>query len=138
MAIRKNSKRTVEVIQQLVRWKNERTGIFANSSLPETLLPKGVEKGSYEQIMFITMCSSIDYQRDADALWDAGRDTWNDENTRWVFFPNLVKQKTPEDLSKDLQTFGVLCHFHFWIFLMVIQETCLKNLNMMHCKFVAT
>ena len=79
MAIRKNSKRTVEVIQQLVRWKNERTGIFANSSLPETLLPKGVEKGSYEQIMFITMCSSIDYQRDADALWDAGRDTWNDE-----------------------------------------------------------
>ena len=105
MVMRRNSKRTENVIQQLVQWKNERTGIFANSSLPETQLPNGVERGSYEQIMFITMCSSIDYQRDADALWDAGRDTWNDENTRWVFFPNLVKQKTLEDLIKNLQKY---------------------------------
>ena len=105
MVMQRNSKRTENVIQQLIRWKNERTGIFANSSLPETQLPKGVERGSYEQIMFITMCSSIDYQRDADALWDAGRDTWNDENTRWVFFPNLVKQKTLEDLTKNLQKY---------------------------------
>jgi len=105
MVMKRNQKRTEQVIQQLITWKNERTGIFENASLPENLLPQGVEKGSYEHIMFITMCSSIDYQRNADEMWDAGRKTWNDEKTRWVFFPKLVKQKTLENLVIDLQKY---------------------------------
>ena len=44
MVMRRNSKRTENVIQHLIQWKNERTGIFANSSLPETQLPRELKE----------------------------------------------------------------------------------------------
>ena len=84
---------------------NSEEGIFGHSIMPEDLLPRwgsdllasGIERGSYEHLMFITLVVSIDYQRDADQLWEAGRKTFEDEETRWLFFPTeLVRRDFPE------------------------------------------
>ena len=58
---------------------NSEEGIFGHNIMPEDLLwgsdLSGIEvkKGSYDHLMFITMVVSIDYMRDADKLWHAGR-----------------------------------------------------------------
>lgn len=44
--------------------------------------------------MFITLVVSIDYQRDADQLWEAGRRTFEYRRTRWLFSPQEVVNKS--------------------------------------------
>ena len=107
MVLHENPERTKKAIQRLLQWYKKRDGMFSGEGNPEDLLPNGVQSGSYEHIMFITMCSTIDYNRNADALWEAGRKTWADESTRWVFFPSKVERKTLEDLIIDLDTHGL-------------------------------
>jgi hypothetical protein len=48
-------------------------GIFGRSTMPEDEPPLGVELGSLEHVLFITLTVSIDYQRDAHELWAASR-----------------------------------------------------------------
>lgn len=81
---------------------NSDEGIFGHNVMPEDLRPKlgsnlsasNVERGSYENLMFITLVVSIDYQRNANQLWEAGRRTFEDERTRWLFYPNEVVKKS--------------------------------------------
>ena len=44
------------------------TGIHGRADMPEDTPPQGVEAGSLEQILFLTLTVAIDYQRDAHAL----------------------------------------------------------------------
>jgi hypothetical protein len=79
-----------EVALTLFRKFNSAEGIFGHHTMPGDLLPhcgsdlaaSGVERGSYEHLMFVTLVVSIDYQRDADQLWAAGRKTFEDSRTR--------------------------------------------------------
>lgn len=69
-------------------------GIFGHPlRMPEAELPEGVVRGSREHLLFLTLTVSIDYRRDADQLWDAARATFNDPETRFLFFPEEVVQK---------------------------------------------
>jgi hypothetical protein len=45
------------------------TGIHGRNDMPEDSRPVGVERGSLEHILFLTLTVSIDYQRDANTLW---------------------------------------------------------------------
>lgn len=68
--------------------------IFGHTpQMPEDELPEGVVRGSREHLLFLTLTVSIDYMRDADQLWDAARATFNDPETRFLFFPEEVVQK---------------------------------------------
>lgn len=80
-------------------------GIFGHNMMPEDFLPcwgsdltdLEIDRGSYEQLLFITLVVSIDYQRDADQLWEAGRITFEDPETRWLFYPvELAKRSLVE------------------------------------------
>jgi len=83
---------------------NSDEGIFGHNVMPEDLLWGSdlsgikVEKGSYDHLMFITMVVSIDYMRDADKLWQAGRETMEDSETKWLFSPEMVKNKPIEEI----------------------------------------
>lgn len=83
---------------------NSEEGIFGHNIMPEDLLwgsdLSGIEvkRGSYDHMMFITMVVSIDYMRDADKLWQAGRETMEDEDTKWLFSPEIVKDKPIEKI----------------------------------------
>ncbi|MEM3710061.1 MAG: hypothetical protein QXL46_04045 [Nitrososphaerales archaeon] len=80
-------------------------GIFGYNIMPEDILPKwgsdlstsNIARGSYEHLIFITLIVLIDYQRNADQLWEAGRKTFEDKSTRWLFTPReLMNKSLPE------------------------------------------
>ena len=65
-------------LAELLHRKFLSTGIFGRVEMPEDLLPKGVIRGSLEHLLFITLTVAIDYQRDANILWEVSRKTWED------------------------------------------------------------
>ena len=106
-----NLERSKQVTVILFEKFNSDEGIFGHNVMPEDLLPtwgsdlskSGIKRDSYENLMFITLVVSIDYQRDADQLWNAGRKTFEDERTRWLFIPNEVVKKTLLEISKTMK-----------------------------------
>jgi len=85
------------------RFYESKEGIFGRTDMPEELLPESVKRGSYYHLMFITLTASIDYQRDAEQLWKAGRHTIDDKNTRWIYSPEEVLKRTDAELVDAMQ-----------------------------------
>jgi hypothetical protein len=79
--------------------------ILGPFSMPEDLLPPGVELGSRDHLHFITLTVAIDYMRDADALWAAGRATYADEATCYLFDPSRVAATPFDVVSQDMQKY---------------------------------
>lgn len=79
-------------------------GIHGRKDMPEDELPLGVQRGSLEHILFITLTVAIDYQRDANALWASARKTFADTETKYLFDPALVhaagRARVRADLAK--------------------------------------
>jgi len=88
---------------------NSEEGIFGHNVMPEDTLWGSdlsgikVEKGSYDHLMFITMIVSIDYMRNADKLWKAGRETMEDPLTKWLFSPEEVKDKPIDEIISAMK-----------------------------------
>ncbi|MCX7909613.1 MAG: hypothetical protein N2560_08880 [Ignavibacteria bacterium] len=81
--------------------------IFGKIIMPEDDIPNGVDKGSLEHILFITLTVSIDYQRDASSLWLSSRKTFEDEETRYLFDPKLIYETTLKKIIEDMQKYGL-------------------------------
>jgi hypothetical protein len=80
-------------------------GILGQNEMPEDIIPDGIERGSLEHVLFITLTVSLDYLRDAPALWESARETHEDPETKYLFKPELI-HKTPYDkFAKDLQKY---------------------------------
>lgn len=82
-------------------------GILGQNEMPEDILPEGVERGSLEHVLFITLTVSIDYMRDAPSLWESSRKTFEDPETRYLFQPQLVYKNTVDKIRKDMQKYGL-------------------------------
>jgi len=106
-----NSEKAKDVAVILFEKFNSTEGIFGHNIMPEDLLPLVV---------------SIDYQRNADQLWEAGRKTFEDEQTRWLFFPEKLVKKNFDEIieamivhklskkpKKDAKIWSVISIF-FW------------------------
>lgn len=78
-------------------------GIHGKTEMPEDICPKGVQKGSLEHIMFITQSVSIDYQRDANQLWESSRESYEDPETKYLFDPKALSEVSPRKIRNDLQ-----------------------------------
>ena len=79
------------------------TDIFARADMPEDLLPNKVEKGSIKHLLFLTLTVAIDYQRSANDLWEAARDSFDDPETKYLFEPSSLSQAAPEKIIKDMR-----------------------------------
>lgn len=82
-------------------------GIHGRNDMPEDIMPKGVIRESLEQLIFITLTVSIDYQRDAIALWNASRKTFEDPETRYLFDPKALHENLPRKIIEDMQKYGL-------------------------------
>ena len=97
-----NPKEGKEIALTLFEKFNSDDGVFGHNIMPEDFVPRWgsdlrdikIDRGSYEHLLFITMVVSIDYQRDADQLWEAGRKTFENEETRWLFYPEELIKKS--------------------------------------------
>lgn len=87
--------------------KGHRDGLMAGSEISDAEPPKGMQIGSYEHIMWLTLTLSINYQRVAASLWNSSRLTWEDESTRWVFLPKELRKETKEKLIIALGKHGL-------------------------------
>ena len=83
------------------------TGIHGRKDMPEDLPPTGVERGSLEHILFITLTVSIDYQRDANALWNIARQSREDPETRYLFDPRCLHETPWQHVRADMQKQGL-------------------------------
>jgi len=106
----KNIDKAKKVAKILHSKFNSNEGIFGHNTMPEDVKPDTIKWGSevpgaskYEYLMFITMVVSIDYMRNANRLWESGRMTFDDESTKWLFFPNEVVKHNIEDVKKAMQ-----------------------------------
>jgi hypothetical protein len=79
------------------------TGILGRTEMPEDLTPRGVERGSLEHILFLTLTLSIDYQRDAVALWRSSRQSFEESATRYLFDPKSLQEAPPRQIVADMQ-----------------------------------
>lgn len=89
-------------------WETFNTkGVFGRKEMPEDKPPENVERGSLEHLLFITLTVSIDYQRDAPALWESSRKTYEDPETRYLFNPKLLHQISFDKIVQDMRKYGL-------------------------------
>lgn len=82
-------------------------GIHGRSDMPEDTIPFGVTRGSLEHILFLTLTVSIDYQRDAPAMWESSRKTFEDDDTAYLFEPRSLHATQPKKIISDMQKHGL-------------------------------
>lgn len=83
------------------------TGIHGRKQMPEDLTPQGVERGSLEHLLFITLTVSIDYIRDANKLWESSRKAYEDPETGYLFNPKLLHETSRKKQIQDIQKHGL-------------------------------
>ena len=79
------------------------TGIHGRTDMPEDTLPAGITKGSREHVLFITLTVAIDYQRDAAQLWESSRQSYEDQETHYLFDPRALSETEPSAVQRDMQ-----------------------------------
>lgn len=82
-------------------------GIWGQKVMPEDLIPKNVEVGSIEHLLFITLTVSIDYMREANSLWRISKKTIEDDKTKYLFEPKLLYQAKSTDISEDMMKYSL-------------------------------
>jgi hypothetical protein len=94
--------RAGEIARLLAGPESQSARALLGDEMPESYPPVGVEAGSLEHLLFITLIVSIDYMRDADQLWQAGRETYEDSETRFVFDPERVHRASVSEIRRGL------------------------------------
>jgi hypothetical protein len=82
-------------------------GIHGRNDMPEDVLPKMMNRGSLEHLLFTTLTVSIDYQRDAERLWESSRMTFMDPDTRYLFNPSDLQDTPMDKIIRDMQKYGL-------------------------------
>ncbi|HSX06595.1 MAG TPA: hypothetical protein VLG92_02660 [Candidatus Saccharimonadia bacterium] len=62
----------------------------------------GLPSGGRENYLYFTLPVCINFQRSSPAMWEAALRTWEDESTRYVFFPEKLAQTPLEQIRADL------------------------------------
>ena len=67
-------------------WKQ---GLLGGEVMPEDSNP-GLSQESLENYLYFTLPMALNYQRNSYELWKAANKTYQDKETRFVFFPKEV------------------------------------------------
>jgi hypothetical protein len=76
-------------------------GQLGGQQMPEDSKPN-LPRNSEENLLYLTLPMALNYQRNSYKLWESALSTWNDPATHFVFEPNLVIQKSKEELRMAL------------------------------------
>ncbi|MHA1250607.1 MAG: hypothetical protein ACTSRP_11505 [Candidatus Helarchaeota archaeon] len=87
-------------------------GIFGIKDMPESDPPIGIDRGSLEHQLFITLIVAIDYLRDAHLLWENARKAYINPNYNYIFnLEELIEVDTLK-LEQDLRSAGLSLRFY--------------------------
>lgn len=85
----------------------QRQGIHGRNDMPEDVLPLTMSRGSLEHLLFTTLTVSIDYQRDAEKLWEYSRKTFQDPETKYLFDPAELYNTPTNKIISDMRRYGL-------------------------------
>ncbi len=91
----------VEILSKM--WKEGRLG---GEKMPEDENP-GFPKDSLENYLYFTLPMALNYQRNSYTLWESAKKTYQDEETRFVFFPKEVLNHSFEEVQEALTKYKV-------------------------------
>jgi hypothetical protein len=69
-------------------------------------------RASRENYLYFTLPCALNFQRSSPALWQSALETFQDERTRYVFFPELVAKADPERVRRDLIRYRLAVQTH--------------------------
>lgn len=81
--------------------KMYKNGELGGEVMPEDENPD-LEKSSLENYLYFTLPMALNYQRNSYTLWESANKTYNDEETNFVFNPNMVINKSFEEVQYAL------------------------------------
>jgi len=85
-------------IQMVKDFKNKE-GVFSKVTFPRNLVvPEGVEVGSNNHLLYLTLTVSLDYMRDAEALWRQSYNALKNNDLKWIFDPKEVLLRKQNNL----------------------------------------
>jgi len=87
------------IAKNLINAFDKKEKIFAEKQVPEALKSNYITSKK-EHALLLTLLVSIDYQKDADKLWDEGRRLFESKETNWIFHPEIVIGKKYYELIK--------------------------------------
>lgn len=61
---------------------------------------------SKDRVNVLTVAAALDYQTDADRLWQAAAETYLDPETRWLFDMNEVARRDVKDVHRAMSAHG--------------------------------
>jgi len=71
-------------------------------TLPNHEVNPGFKKDSRENYLYFTLPPCLNFQRSSPAMWASALKTYEDPDTRYLFFPEEVVKKTREQIQKDI------------------------------------
>ncbi len=84
-------------------WKQ---GSLGGQIMPEDANPH-LKKASLENYSYFTLPMALNYQRNSYTLWESANKTYQDEETRFVFNPNEVLNRSFEEVQYALTKYKV-------------------------------
>lgn len=99
-----NKKEILKNVKLLINMYNN--GELGGEIMPEDENPH-LEKNSKENYLYFTLPMALNYQRNSYTLWEAANKTYNDEETRFVFDPEEVLNRSFEEVQSALVKYKV-------------------------------
>lgn len=83
-----------------------RSGILGGGTMPEDVHPK-LDRSSRELAHYFTLGMALNYQRNSYSLWRSCTNAWDDEVTRWIYYPEAVVARSVDELREALFRYRV-------------------------------
>jgi len=79
--------------------------LYSSGDLGDTTMPEDVHpifNTQEEKLLYYTLPMALNYQRNSYRLWEAAKQTWEDENTKQVFDIDWIYKHSEEELREKL------------------------------------
>ena len=99
-----NRKEILKNVDKLVNMYKK--GLLGGEVMPEDSNPH-LSKETIENYNYYTLPMALNYQRNSYKLWESANQTWNDEETNFIFDTKQVSQASFEQVQKALVKYKV-------------------------------
>src|SRR5215207_1188629 len=93
----------LEKVKQLLEYYDQ--GLIP--TLAQHEVNPGLPRESREQYLYFTLPVCVNFQRSSPAMWASALKTYEDETTRYVFFPELLTGTHQDKVRADLTKYGL-------------------------------
>jgi hypothetical protein len=79
--------------------------LYSSGQLGDTTMPEDTHptlKTQEQKLLYYTLPMALNYQRNSYKLWEAAKQTWEDENTKHIFDIKWVSENSEKELRKKL------------------------------------